>query len=442
MNNWKKYYDENMVSPEEATKFISSGDVVWLGNSITIPYALLDIVADRYEEMPNVTFISNMFLQPVKMLMDRKYKKSFRNLTCFPNVLERAAHKANLVEYLPVPYSYIPSAVTDVYKANVFISEVCEPDEDGYCNVGLLGTTFTPIIFKSKSIKKRIAVINKHQSPARGPEEVVKIHVSEFDAFCISDHVLPAIPPSEPEEIDEKIADQIMEYIHDGSSVQIGMGGLANAVGYKLAKYKDLTIYTEIVTDCVVDLVEKGAVSNIIAIGAFGMQPLYDFLATSDIVDLDTSEAIICANAVAKVENFVGINATLMADVTGQACSEAIGPLQYSSVGGQLDVVKGSNLGKNHGMGSVCFLALRSTYLDKEGIMRSNIVTEFPKASVVTTPRSEAMYFVTEYGVADVYLKSINDRVKAMISIAHPDFREELKKQAIAQGIVFEEDFQ
>lgn len=442
MENWKNYYDEKMLSVEDAAKLIDSGDVIWLGNTLCIPYNLLDVIADRYEELKDVVFLSNMFLQPAKILMDRKYKQAFRTLSYFPNVLERGAHKNNLVEYVPIPYSYVPNSVIDVYKANVFMTEVSEPDEDGYCNVGVLGTTFTPLVFRGATIKKRIGVINKFQPRAKGDAKVVKMHVSEFDAFCQTDHKLPAIPPSDPEPVDEQIADHIMAYVHDGDTIQIGIGGLANAVGYKLEAYKDLTIFTEVATDCVVDLAKKGALKKVIAAGAFGMERLYDFLGTSDLVEFRTAEGAIAPEAVATNRNFIGINATLMADVTGQACSEAIGSLQYSSVGGQLDFVKGANLGANRGMNSICFIALRSTYTDKDGNLRSNIVTEFPKGSVVTTPRGEAMCFVTEYGVANVYLRSITDRVKAMISIAHPDFREELKQRAIAQGIIFEEDFQ
>ena len=442
MENWKNYYKEKMLSVEDAAKLINSGDIIWTGSTLCIPYTLIDQIADRYKELNNVTFLTNMFLAPVKMLMDRKYKKVFRTLCYFPNALERAAHKANLVEFVPIPYSYLKNSVINVYKANVIMTEVTEPDEDGYCNYGVLGTGFTPLLLNEKTINKRIAVVNKYQPRAKGDDKAVKVHVSEFDAFCRTDHPMPAIPASEPEVIDEKIAEHIMKHIHDGDAVQIGMGGLANAVGNKLGNYKNLTIYTEIVTDCIEDLVEKGAVTKVFASGAFGMPALYDFLAKNDTVKLGTAYDVFEPSAVAKVKNFVGINGVFMADLTGQSCAEAIGPMQYSSVGGQLDFVKGANLGRNEGSGAVCFLALRSTYTDKEGVVRSNIVTKFPEGSVVTTPRSEAMYFVTENGVADVYLKSIQDRVKAMIGIAHPDFREELKQQAIAQGIIFEEDFE
>lgn len=441
MEKWKKYVEEKMLSVEDTAKIIESGDVIWLANTLCIPYDVLDALADRYEELKNVTLLSNMFLKPVKLLMDPKYKKAFRTLSYFPNMLERAAHKANLVEYVPIPYSYLPYSVMDVYKANVVMTEVCEPDENGYCNVGVLGATFTPKIMKGRYVQKRVAVFNKYQSPAKGDENLMKIHVSEFDYFCRTDHEMPAIPPSEPEKVDKQIAEHIMKFIHDGSTVQIGMGGLANAVAYDLADKKDLKIYTEIVTDAVVGLVERGVVTKVVAAGAFGMPRLYKFLNESDIVEFGTSDTVISFDAVAQEDNFVGINACLMADVTGQACSEAIGPLQYSSVGGQLDFVKGSNKARNNGKNSVCFLALRSTYKDKDGTLRSNILTEFPPSSVVTTPRGEAMYFVTEYGVAEVYGKSINDRVKAMISITHPDFREELKQKAIAAGIAFAEDF-
>jgi acyl-CoA hydrolase len=441
MENWKKYYEENLLSVQEAVNKIESGDTLWLSSTVCIPYDALEVLAERYEELENVTLLSNMFLKPINIITDPKYKKAFKILSFFPNVLERAAHKANMVEYVPIPYSYVPYSATEVYKANVVLTEVCEPDEDGYCNVCAVGTIFTPQVLEGKHLNKKIAVINKHQVPAKGDDDKVKVHVSEFDYFCRTDHELPSIPPSAPEAVDKQIAGHILEFIEDGSTVQIGMGGLANEVAYELANRKDINIYTEIVTDAIVDLVEQGVVKKIVAAGAFGMPRLYKFMAESDILEFGTAKSVVSFDAVAKQDNFVGINACLMADVTGQACSEAIGPFQYSSVGGQLDFVKGANKARINGKNSVCFLAFRSTYKDKDGTLKSNIVTEFSPSSVVTTPRGETMYFVTEYGAADVFGKSINDRVKAMISIAHPDFREELKEKSIALGIVFEEDF-
>ncbi|WKY47525.1 acetyl-CoA hydrolase/transferase C-terminal domain-containing protein [Eubacteriaceae bacterium ES3] len=442
MENWNKYVEDRTRSVADVSKLIESGDVIWLGNTMCIPYEVLDTIADRYEELENVTYLSNMFLKPTKHLMDPKYRKAFRTLSYFPNMLERAAHKANLVEYVPIPYSYVPYSATDIYKTNVFMTEVCEPDENGYVNVGVLGTTFTPQIMRAGKFDKKIAVINKEQPKAKGEVENVCIHISEFDYFCHSDHELPSIPPSAPEEVDKQIADYIMEYINDGSTVQIGLGGLANAVAGEMTSKKNLKVYTEIVTDACVDLAEKGCLREIVAAGAFGMPRLYKFLGESDLITFGTSENVISFDAVSQEDDFVGINGCLMADVTGQACSEAIGPLQYASVGGQADFVKGANKGRNAGKNSVCFLAMRSAYTDKDGNLVSNILTELPPASVVTTPRGEAMFYVTEYGVAEVYGKSINDRVRAMISIAHPDFREELKEKSIALGIAFPSDFE
>jgi acyl-CoA hydrolase len=140
---------------------------------------------------------------------------------------------------------------------------------------------------------------------------------------------------------------------------------------------------------------------------------------------------------IAKVDNIVSINATLMIDLTGQCCSEAIGPTQYSCIGGQLDFVRGACMAK----GGRSYITLRSTRKDREGKLISNIVACLPEGSIVTTPRSEPMFIVTEYGIADIYLRPIKDRIKALIAIAHPDFREELKARAIAQGNIFPDDF-
>jgi acyl-CoA hydrolase len=185
-----------------------------------------------------------------------------------------------------------------------------------------------------------------------------------------------------------------------------------------------------------VDLAENGTIVSIKAGSAFGMPRLYEFCKNPMVSFLNDNQ-LGDPKEIAKVENFVSINATFMTDITGQLCSEAIGPRQYSSVGGQLDFIRGACQAKE----GRSYVTLRSTRTDKDGKVHSNIVARLPEGSIVTTPRVEAMYIVTEYGIADVYLKPIKDRIRALINVAHPQFREELKAQAIAQGNIFPDDF-
>ncbi|MEG1908501.1 MAG: acetyl-CoA hydrolase/transferase C-terminal domain-containing protein [Oscillospiraceae bacterium] len=438
MADWKKYYDEHLMTMDEAAGKIVSGDSIWMGSTLCVPDAFMDKLGDRVDELSNITLMANMYLNPNKVLLDPSYKKTFHVVSFFSNVLERMAAKGNSIDFHSAPYGMLAEAVTDVYKANVVAIEICPPDENGICNVGLLGTNFTPEIIRNSSVTKRIAVINKFQPTASGSADLTQIPLSMFDIIVENHHDIPSLPVSAPTEYDKLIAAQIMPYVNDGDTIQIGMGGLGNQIAYDLAEKKDLHVFTEIGTDAMIDLVETGVVKDITMAGAFGTKELYHWLGEhGDIVTLKSVPNVITPEAVAKVDNIVAINATFMIDLTGQACSEAQGINQYSGVGGSFGFLSGAPKAKN----GRSFLCLRSTFTDKAGAQHSNIVSALPAACVVTTPRYLVQYVVTEYGVADVYLKTNKDRMRALLPIAHPDFREELKQQTIALGIMGEDDW-
>ncbi len=438
MTEWKKYYEEHLVTMAEAAGKITSGDAIWMGSSLSIPYDFMDALADRYEELSNITLMGNMYLSPVKVLFDPTYKKTFHTISFFPNVFERMSADMGIVDIHSAPFGSLLETVTAVYKANVVAVEVCPPDEDGYCNVGLLGTNYTPNIMKMDCIKKHIAVINSFQPVATGNDELTRIHISRFDCIVENHHDIPALPVSAPTEFDKIIASQIMPYINDGDTIQIGMGGLGNQIAYDLMNKKDLHVFTEIGTDAMIDLVEAGVVKDIRMGGAFGSKELYEWLGKhGDVVTLLDVFDVIMPEAIAKVDNIVAINSTFMVDITGQACSEAQGTKQYSAVGGSFGFLAGAPHAKN----GRSFLCLRSTYTDKAGVQHSNIVSKLPAGSIVTTPRYLPQYIVTEYGVADVYLRTNKDRIKALVAIAHPDFKDQVKQEAIDLGLIFEDDF-
>ena len=438
MENWKKYYEDHLVTMQEAAGKIKSGDTIWMGSTLCIPYDFMDSLADRSDELSNVTLLGNMYLAPNKILMDPSYKKSFHTISFFANVLERMAAQMNNIDFHSAPYGTLIDAVTKVYKANVVAIEVCPPDEDGYCNVGVLGTNFTPNIIRNDCVKTRIAVVNSYQPVAHGNAELTKLPLSMFDYIVENHHDIPSLPVAPPTEFDKVIAEQIMPYINDGDTIQIGMGGLGNQIAYDLMNKKDLHVFTEIGTDAMIDLAEAGIVKDIKMAGAFGSKELYKWLGEhGDIVTLLDVNDVITPEAVAKVDNIVAINSTFMIDITGQACSEAQGIRQYSAVGGSFAFLSGAPRAKN----GRSFLCLRSTYTDKAGQTRSNIVAALPEGSIVTTPRYLPQYIVTEYGVADIYLRSNKERIKALIPIAHPDFRDQLKQQAIELGLIGEDDF-
>lgn len=438
MENWKKYYEEHLVGMEEAAGSIQSGDTIWMGSTLCISDAFMDKLADRVDEVQDITLLTNMCLAPNKLLLDPSYKKSFHIVTFFANVLERMSAQAGIIDFHSAPYGELETAVTKVYKTNVVTIEVCPPDADGNCNVGLLGTNFTPEIIRNDCVRKRIAVINKFQPIANGSDEVTKLPLEMFDYIVENDHDIPSLPVTEPTEFDKQIAEQIMPYIHDGDAVQIGMGGLGNQIAKDLIGKKDIRIFTEIGTDAMIDLVNAGVVKDIKMAGAFGTKELYTWLGEhGDVVTLLPVKDVITPEALQKVKNLVAINATFMVDLTGQACSEAQGVRQYSAVGGSFAFLSSVPKAEN----GRSFLCLRSTYKDKSGNLHSNIVSVLPAGSVVTTPRYFVQYVVSEYGVADIYLRTNKERIRALLPLAHPDFRGALKDEILATGQIDEDDF-
>lgn len=438
MENWKQYYEDHLATMEQAAAAIQPGDTIWMGSTLCISDAFMDKLADRADELRDITVLTNMCLAPNKLLLDPSYKKSFHIISFFPNVLERMSAEEGIVDFHSAPYGELETAVTKVYKANVVTVEICPPDAEGNCNVGLLGTNFTPEIIRNDCVKKCIAIINKFQPVASGSDEVTKLPLSMFDYIVENDHDIPALPVAEPTECDKQIAQQITPYIHDGDAVQIGIGGLANQIAKNLINKKEIRIFTEIGTDAMIDLVNAGVVKDIKMGGAFGTKELYKWLGEhSDVVTLLPVKDILAPEAIQNVKNFVAINATLMVDLTGQACSEAQGVRQYSAVGGSFGFISSAPKAEN----GRSFLCLRSTYTDKKGEVHSNIVSVLPAGSVVTTPRYLLQYVVSEYGVADVYLRTNKERIRALLPLAHPDFRAALKDEIIATGQIAEDDF-
>jgi len=357
-----------------------------------------------------------------------KYISHINYHSLFYGPYERAAFEFGNVNINSVHFSRVQRTVREYYKANVMVIDVSLPDEEGFMYYGPAGVAFNGT---ATDYEKTIVQVNKHQIKIHKAVEH-RIHVDEVDHIVEFDHPLPEFPQPEVTENDRRIADVLIPHIADGSTIQIGIGGLANAIGYRLEEKKDLSIHTEMFTDSMMHLVRMGVVTGKIVAGfAMGGRELYQFMDEGK-VELRPVRMTNDANEIAKQDKFISINATLMVDLTGQACSESIGFKQYSSTGGQLEFVRGAALAD----GGKSFLCLPSTIEMKDGKKKSTITAVLPPGAVVTTPRSEIMYVATEYGVADLYLKPIPVRVNSLINIAHPDFRDELRRQAAEFGLI------
>ena len=428
MEDWKDIYRSKLVSLKDAAAKIESGDRIWFGSSTSTPIQLMDAVVDRYAELEDVHIISSLFLYDFKVIQDAKYIGHIKGHSVFVGPQERMYHKIGNIDNNSVPFSKVCIALRDYYKVNTLVVDVSPPDEDGYLYYGACGVDWHGEI--AEYAKKIIVQVNKHQPRIKGTE--CRIHVGKVDYICEADHTFPVFPQREPTETDKKIAEILIHEIPDGACIQLGIGGLANAIGFRLEEKKNLSVYTEMFTDSMMHLFNKGIITGKIVAGfSMGSQELYDFLATERI-ELTPLCITNDENEIGKNDNLISINGCLMSDLTGQVCSESLGFTQYSSIGGQGDFVRGASRSK----GGKSFLCMPSTVKNKDKKITSTISVALPPGAVVTVQRCDVMNVVTEYGIADLYLKSIPDRVNAMISIAHPDLRKALRQEAIRVGLI------
>ncbi|WP_227754398.1 acetyl-CoA hydrolase/transferase family protein [Stagnihabitans tardus] len=352
---------------------------------------------------------------------------------------DRRKHDAGIAHYLPVNLGEVP----DYYRrfiepVDIAVLKVAPMDQDGWFNWG-------PSTLWLKALTERARVVIVEECPAMprvcGPE--VGIHVSEVDYVIAGDgQALPELPKSGVTDVDRAVARLIAEEIEDGACLQIGIGGMPNAVCSLLAEsgIHDLGIHTEMLTDGIVDLYRAGKITGarkqmdkgkMVATFALGSQYLYDFIDQNPEVEFHPVDHTNLPHNIMKNDNLMSINNTTQIDLQGQAASESDGYRHISGTGGQLQFVRGAYASK----GGKSFICLASTY-EKKGERKSRIVPALTRANVVTTPRTDAMYVVTEYGMVCLKGRTVPERAKLLISIAHPDFREELEREAHATGVI------
>jgi 4-hydroxybutyrate CoA-transferase len=437
ITNWKSEYQSKLVSPEEAAAQVKSGDWIIVPPVNSMPQDILNALAARKEEIEKVKIASNLMIYPYAFLgPDYIGKITYYSGYCGP--LERMFLPLGNVVPFPMHLSKAYKALDGYGAHDVAMIEVTPPDERGYMNYGPCGVVYGR--YATKRCKKVIAQVNSKAPWIHGIENT--IHVDEIDFIVEKDHDLPVVPEIEITDVEKRIGEFIAERIPNGATIQLGIGGIPNAVAYFLHEKKDLGVHAEILSDAVAELSELGVINgrkktifrDKIAVGGLiiGTKRLNDFCDNNPTI---LSMPIQIANhydTIRRHDNLCSINAGLTVDLTGQIASETIGHTQYSATGGQADFVRGAIASK----GGMSFIALPATGKNKDGSLMSRIVLNFAPGTVVTTPRSDAMYIVTEYGVADVFMKSIPDRVRALIAIAHPDFREELEKQAFEAGLL------
>jgi acyl-CoA hydrolase len=425
--DWQGDYRKKLVSVTEAAAQIKSHDRVWVSPTSSAPIDLLDALSERADQLENVELLSCLALFPYRFLTSPAYIGKINYHTFFYGGYEKEFFHHGNVDIISLQFNKIDKALT-AFAPNVMLADVSPPDEEGYLYYGPFGVFLNGLA--ASLAERKIVQVNRRQPRVKGKDH--KIHVSEVDFICEADHELPEIIQPDPSELEKTIAAYILPRIKDGSYIQVGIGGLSNAVAYGLTGKKDLHVHTEMLTDSLAYLSQQGTVVGRMLTGfALGRRELYYFSEDGPVDFLPIYE-VNNPNYIGSNDNFVSINACLMADLTGQVCSESLGHNQYSCTGGQLDYVRGAALSK----GGQSYICVKSTVEAKNGQLLSSIVAALPPGAVITTPRTDVMNIVTEYGIADLYNKSIRERVRAMISIAHPDFRAQLTAEAKAAGLL------
>ena len=429
-------YEAKKVSMAQAAALIENGDRIICTMNGT-PYTLMNAIGERWEELENVTFFSNLLYRPLNFLKPEA-RGRIDAVSYFKGVTERQAEKAGVrIDTLVYQLHQHDQVIYERIKPTVACIHVTPFDEEGYC---LLGPNTVGGIAALACAGKVIAQVND-RNPRMNADPRMKIHISQIDALVEVSEQMPEFISGEPNDIDRKVAEHVVEQIADGSTIQLGIGGIANAVGYFLESRRDLGVHTEMYTESMVHLTQKGIINNSkktyypgVAIVGFsqGTQRMYDFVHENPAVLAKPIDEITKPWEVAKNDNMISLNGVLGVDLLGQISSESIGFTQFSGVGGQLDFVRGAQMAR----GGKSFLAMHSTVTGKDGRRISKVCLTHPPGTAVTVPRTDVQYVATEYGLVNLKHKGIEERARLLISIAHPDFRDQLSFEARQAGLI------
>jgi 4-hydroxybutyrate CoA-transferase len=433
MNRWREMYKTRLVSAEEAAKTVHDGDRIFCGSGSSSPDKLLDAVFDRVDELNNVTVAGLIMLAPFyKILTKDKIKHiEFNNMYATP--LDRKALSDGICTHMPFHFSELSRVAMEFAGYKKIFTQVSTMDDYGYLSAGLSGNFLDSI--EGEGIEEIILEVNEHQPRIHG-RNFYHISHPKIKAVIENHHPVFELAPDPVTDIDKAIAKQIVEYINDGDTLQLGIGALPNAIGEGLLDKRFLGCYTEMVPDAIMKLFEAGALDNsrktffpyqFNSFFAAGSKELYEWLDDNPAVCFMPISYNNDPYNIAKNDNLISVNSTLQIDITGQCCSESFGTKQYSATGGQVDFARGSFMSK----GGKSFIATHSTAIDKDtGEPVSKIVPLLTPGATVTLTRTDVMYVATEYGVVNLKGKNLRERAAALISITHPDFRGELRQHA------------
>lgn len=413
------------MTADKAVEIVKSGDRVYLHGMAAFPQRLVNALAERAGELRDVEIV-HLHTEGDAPYARPEHRKSFFLNNFFIGSNVRSAVDEGRADYIPVFLSEIPSLFRKgVLPLDVAFVHVSPPDKHGYCSLGVSVDATKAAVQSARAV---IAQVNPRMPRTHGDGA---IHVSRFAAMVEVDDPLPSHVGIAPTAIEAKIGQLVATLVEDGATLQMGIGAIPNAVLSALIHHKRLGIHTEMFSDGVIELVERGVITGeekvkhpgkIVAGFVSGTKALYDFVDDNPGVQLLDIGYVNDTSVIRRFKKMTAINSAIEIDLTGQICADSIGTRLYSGVGGQMDFVRGASLSE----GGKPIFALPST--TAKGISRLVPMLK-PGAGVVTT-RAHVHHVVTEYGIADLYGKNLRQRAAALIEIAHPDHREELERAA------------
>jgi 4-hydroxybutyrate CoA-transferase len=420
--SWEIQYRKKLRTPEEALRCVQSGMRVYIQPGCAEPETLVEALIERAPFVQDVEIVHMMTMGSAPYVA-REMQGHFRHNAVFIGSNVREAINEGRADYTPLYLSEIEELFeSGAMPLDVALIEVSPPDSHGFCSFGIgVDTTLTA----ARLARHVVAQVNDQMPRTYGDSF---IHVNKIDVIVESSRPLCALKKHEVSDIQAAIAGNVAELIEDGACLQTGIGGIPDAVLPLLMDRRDLGVHSELVSDGVIPLIEAGVLTGarknykprkIILGFALGTKQLFDYVDNNPIFEFHPTAYTNDPALIARNDNMIAINSALQVDLTGQVCSDSIGTYFYSGIGGQVDFLRGASRSR----GGKPIIALAST---AKGGTISRIVPMLTPGAGVVTSRGLIRYIVTEFGVAYLHGKSIRERAKALIEIAHPDFRDEL----------------
>ena len=422
-------YRQKLRTPEQAVQVVKSGDWVDYTTNVCFPPLLDAALAKRRDELSDVKIRGNLLFGPIQVVECDPAREHFLYNSWHCSAYERKLCDRDLCNYIPMIFRNVVPYYRHFLTVNVAMMCVPPMDKHGYFNLSCAAGIARGILEKADIV---ILEVNEHLPRILGGFDE-SIHLSEADYVVEGPHdPLPQFPVAKATEEDRRIAERIVPFVKDGATLQLGIGAMPNVVGALLAQsdLKDLGMHTELCGDAYYELYKAGKLTNArktihrnkgMTGIVFGSQALYDWVDQNPSVTVAPLEYVNALETIAQLDDMISINSCIAVDLYGQTCAESAGLRHISGTGGQLDYLTGAAMSR----GGKAFICMTSSFVDKGGVRRSRIVPHFA-GDIVTDPRSQAYYIVTEYGAVNLAGRSTWERAELLVSIAHPDFRDAL----------------